>query len=279
LGGAVVNESLTTSRRGESLIQEFENCIKAVSGRRGHFTTYVCPAGVLTIGWGHTNANGRQFKAGDVWTQGECDAALREDIAVAERAVRRRVKVALTQSQFDALAAFIMNCGEGNFAKSTLLRKINAKDFEGAADEFAKWNRGGGKVLRGLTRRRAAEAALFRDGAHETVRVSYRVEARQDPEVMPQGVDAPDGQIKPMSTSKIGNSQMAHGTGGLIEGASAVKAAVEYASELKQGVDALGMGDVLAHLVTMPSFWIAVGIIAVAGAAWYWRREHAQAGI
>lgn len=85
--------------------------------------------------------------------------------------------------------------------------------------------------------------------------------------------------VKPMTTSKIGNSQIAIGTGGLIEGASAVKEAVDKASEVKQGVDALGIGDVLAHLVTMPSFWIAVAIIGIAGAAWYWRREHAQAGV
>src|SRR6266704_1884295 len=99
-----MNDELVTSGRGLALIKEFESCLKAVPGRRGYFTTYICPAGVLTIGWGHTKANGRQFKDGDVWTQGECDAALREDVAVAERGVRRRVKVALTQSQFDALA-------------------------------------------------------------------------------------------------------------------------------------------------------------------------------
>lgn len=273
-----MNEGLTTSGRGLSLIREFESCLKAVPGRRGYFTTYICPAGVLTIGWGHTNANGRQFKAGDVWTQGECDNALREDVRVAERAVRRRVKVAMTQSQFDALVSFIMNCGEGNFAKSSLLRKVNAKDFDGAVEEFGKWVRGGGKVLNGLVRRRKAEAALFADGQHETVRVSYRVE-RQDPEPMPQGVDAPAGQIKPMTTSKIGNTQIAVAAGAAAEAAGTVGDAINQANSIKQGAEDLGFGDVLAHLVTMPTFWIAVAIIAAAGAAWYWRREHAQEGV
>jgi lysozyme len=273
-----MNEGLTTGMAGVALIKEFESCLKPVPGRRGYFTTYVCPAGVLTIGWGHTNANGRQFKAGDVWTQGECDAALREDIAVAERAVRRRVKVDLAQSQFDALASFVMNCGEGNFAKSTLLRKVNAKDFEGAAEEFGKWVNGGGKPLKGLVRRRKAEAELFRNGSHEIVRAGYRVD-RQDAEPMPQGVDPAPGQVKPMVTSKIGNGSIAIGTGGLIEAASVAKEALDKAKDVKQGAEDLGALDVLSHMVTMPSFWIAVAIVAAAGAIWYWRREHAQAGV
>ncbi len=93
---------------------------------------------------------------------------------------------------------------------------------------------------------------------------------------------APEPELpaaRPMSTSKIGNSQIAIGTGGLIEGATAVTDAMSKAKEVKQGATDLGVGDVLSHLVTMPSFWIAVAIIAVAGAAWYWRREHAQAGV
>ncbi|WP_448043827.1 hypothetical protein [Bradyrhizobium liaoningense] len=82
-----------------------------------------------------------------------------------------------------------------------------------------------------------------------------------------------------MKTSKIGNTQIAIGTGGLIEGASAVKDAVDQAGAIKQGAEDLGMGDVLSHLLTMPSFWIAVAICVAAGAAWYWRREHAQEGV
>jgi lysozyme len=278
LGGALMNDNLSLSGRGAALVKSFEGCLEPIDAAKTLFRPYYCPAGVLTIGWGHTNDHGRKFKEGDQWTKGECDAEFRSDMQRFEKAVRRLVKVALTQSQFDALVSFAYNCGEGNFARSSLLRKVNAKDFDGAADEFGKWVNGGGKPLNGLIRRRKAEAALFRDGAHETVRTTYRIE-RQDPEPMPQGVDAPAGQIKPMSTSKIGRTQIAIGTGGVIEMASTVKDAVDKAGAVKQGVEDLGVGDVLAHLVTMPSFWFTAAIIVAAGAVWYWRREHAQAGV
>ncbi|MCY1305462.1 Lysozyme RrrD [compost metagenome] len=71
------------------------------------------------------------------------------------------MRVPLSQGQFDALASFVFNLGSGNLQCSTLLRKLNAKDYAGAADEFPRWNKAGGKVLAGLTRRRAAERALF----------------------------------------------------------------------------------------------------------------------
>lgn len=275
-----MNDGLQISPRGAALIQSFENCLEAAG--KGLFKPYYCPAGVLTIGWGHTNDNGRKFKEGDVWTKGECDAEFRADMRRFEKAVQRRVKVALTQSQFDALVSFTYNCGEGNLARSGLLRKVNAKDFEGAADEFAKWNRGGGKVLRGLTRRRAAEAALFREGNHEDIRASYRAEVRQDPEpeLMPQGVDVPDGTPRKMTTSKIGNAQIGIGAAGAAEAASAVKDAIDQANSVKQSAqDLAGGGDVLSHLLTMPTFWIAVAIVVAAGAAWYWRSQHAAEGV
>lgn len=270
-----MNEGLHTSERGQKLIQAFESCLKRLGNK---FTTYYCPAGVLTIGWGHTNANGRKFKEGDVWTQGECDAALREDIAVAERAVRRRVKVELTQFQFDALASFVMNCGEGNFAKSSLLRKVNAEDFDGAADEFAKWNRGGGKVLKGLTRRRAAESDLFRTGNHDLVHAEYKGTPEYH-EPSPQQVDAPPGTAKPMSESKIGNAQIGIGLGSAAEAASQVSDAVNQANSVKQGAQELGVADVLGTLVSSPMFWLAVAIGVAAVLTWFWRREHAQEGV
>ena len=67
----------------------------------------------------------------------------------------------LLTHQYDALVSFCYNCGEGNLAKSTLLKKVNAADHVGAAKEFHKWNKGGGKVLAGLTRRRASESLLL----------------------------------------------------------------------------------------------------------------------
>lgn len=147
------------SGNGLAIVKAFESCLKPVG--RGRFVPYVDPVGVLTIGWGHTNDHGRKFKRGDVWTQAECDAELASDMTIFEAAVERRVKVKLTQSQFDALVSFAYNVGEGNLARSTLLKRVNAKRFDDAAREFAKWNRGGGRVLRGLTRRRASETHLF----------------------------------------------------------------------------------------------------------------------
>lgn len=273
-----MNEGLTTSEKGQALVKSFESCLKRIGSG---FTTYHCPANVLTIGWGHTNANGRKFGEGEVWTQGECDAALREDLAVAERGVRRRVKVELTHHQFDALASFVMNLGEGALARSSLLRKINAKDFEGAAAEFAPWNKA--KVngvlteLRGLTRRRTAEADLFRTGNHEMVHAEYNASPERD-EPCPQRAEIPEGTPKPMRESKIGNAQIAIGAGAAAEAASKAKDALDQANAIKQGVHDLGLLDQVEVIVTMPTFWIAVAIVAVAGFAWYWRREHAEAG-
>jgi lysozyme len=89
-----MNETLTVSAAGLKLIQSFEGCEKPVKGRRGRFRAYVDPVGILTIGWGHTNATGRAFGADTVWTQAECDAALAEDLAKFEAGVRALVKVA-----------------------------------------------------------------------------------------------------------------------------------------------------------------------------------------
>lgn len=275
-----MNDGLTTSERGLALVKAFESCLKPISP--GKFTTYFCPAGVLTIGWGHTNANGRQIRNGDVWTQGECDAALREDMAVAERAVRRRVKVDLTQGQFDALASFTFNCGEGNLSRSTMLRRVNAGDFDGAASHFADWNKARVKgelvELRGLTRRRAAEADLFRTGNHDMVHAEYKATPEYS-EPSPQGVEPPPGTIKPMTTSKIGNGGVVIGAGAAVEAASKVKDALDQANAVKQGAHDLGILDALSSAAATPTFWIAIGTIMIAGCIWYWRREHAQAGI
>lgn len=177
------NHTLHLSVQGIRLIKAFESCERPIGG--GRYRAYFCPAGKLTIGWGHTNDHGRKFDARSVWTQAECDAALREDIAHFEAAVRRRVRVPLTQHQFDALVCFTFNCGAANLAQSTLLRKINAGDFAGAATEFHRWNRGGGRVLPGLVRRRASEALLFLGIS------DHDYDGKPDPLPMPQRIDPP----------------------------------------------------------------------------------------
>lgn len=276
-----MNEGLTTSAQGQALVKSFENCLKKLGSR---FTTYYCPAGVLTCGYGHTNSNGRKIKPGDVWTQGECDAALREDLAVAERAVKRRVKVDLTQGQFDALVSFTFNCGEGSLSRSTLLRKVNAKAFDQAAAQFAPWNKardpktGELVTLRGLTRRRAAESDLFRTDNHEMVHAEYKA-TPEAAEPCPQKAEIPEGSAKPMSESKIGNTQIAIGAAGAAEAASKAKDALDQANSVKESARDLGVFDILSGLAMSPMFWVAVAIVVGAGFAWYWRRQHAQDGV
>lgn len=119
-----------------------------------------------TIGWGHT---GPEVHAGLIWTQEQANEALASDLGRFERDVSQLVKVAINQNQFDALVSFAYNVGSDidadtiaeGLGDSTLLKKLNAGDYDGAADEFPKWNEGGGKVLKGLVRRRAAERDLF----------------------------------------------------------------------------------------------------------------------
>lgn len=110
-----------------------------------------------TIGYGHTGG----VKKTDKITEKQASDFLANDLKTAENAVKSKVTVPLNQNQFDALVSFIFNVGGGNFAKSTLLKKLNKKDYAGAADEFPKWNKGGGKVLGGLVTRRKDERDLF----------------------------------------------------------------------------------------------------------------------
>lgn len=134
--------------RGLEMIKEFE-------GFKG--TAYLCPAKVWTIGYGTT----KNVKQGQTVTQGQALLMLQADVKQFESDVTSMVKVPLTQNQFDALVCFAYNVGSGNLRSSTLLKLVNAGDFNGAAGQFGRWNKGGGQVLAGLTRRRAAEAALF----------------------------------------------------------------------------------------------------------------------
>jgi len=131
--------------------------IKTYEGLR--LKAYQDSVGVWTIGYGHT----RTAKPGMTITAEEAEALLRQDLADAEKAVTRLVKVPLSDNQYSALVSFVFNLGSGNFSMSTLLRKINAGDMAGAAKEFKRWNRAGKKVLAGLVKRRDAEAALFQD--------------------------------------------------------------------------------------------------------------------
>jgi lysozyme len=183
-----VNDDLALTPAGANLIKHFESCLK----KHGeHFKAYRCPANVLTIGWGHTNHHGKKFDEHSRWSQAQCDAAFLEDMAGFEADVRRLVKVDLDPWQFDALVSFTYNCGAGSLQKSTLLKKVNAGDFEAAALEFHKWNKSNGKVLAGLTRRRASEALLFQNITDENYDGKPDKVIKPAAEPMAQAVDAP----------------------------------------------------------------------------------------
>lgn len=141
----------TTSSNGIKLIKQFEGC---------HLTAYKCPGGKWTIGYGHT----ARVKQGQKITQAQADKFLKADLKTFENAVNSCVKVNITQNQFDALVSFAYNCGAGALKTSTLLKKLNKKDYSGAAKEFPKWNKSNGKVLNGLVKRRVAEMDLFLKG-------------------------------------------------------------------------------------------------------------------
>jgi lysozyme len=144
------------------LIKSFEACkLKA----------YECPTSLafttkskkfFTIGWGNTYyENGNKIKQKDVITQQRADELFEYTLNEFEKEVTKLVRVKLTDNQLGALVSFAYNTGMGNFGSSTLLKKVNAKDFAGASGEFGKWVKGGGKVLNGLVTRRKREAELF----------------------------------------------------------------------------------------------------------------------
>lgn len=118
---------------------------------------YLCPAGVWTIGYGHTG----DVVEGQSVTEEEAEELLLQDVAFAEDTVNSLVEVELSQQMFDALVCFVYNVGVGAFEQSTLLRLLNQGQMEEAAEQFLRWNKAGGKELAGLTRRREAERALF----------------------------------------------------------------------------------------------------------------------
>ena len=144
---------MKTSRTGIDLIRKWEGC---------RLAAYRCPAGVWTIGYGHTSMAGPPtVTAGLKITQQEADDILVRDLVKYEAAVDRALTRSPTQPQFDACVSLCYNIGQGAFAGSSVARKFNAGDISGAADAFLLWNKAGGKVLPGLEARRADERRMF----------------------------------------------------------------------------------------------------------------------
>ena len=138
--------------------------IEIIKGFEGFSSEpYLCPAKVWTVGYGATRSSTGGPVGPDMEPISEAEA---EDLPIrdlesSEGWVHRLVKKALTENQFSALTSFTFNVGCGALQRSTLRMKLNRGEYQGAADEFPKWRRAGGRILAGLVRRRAAERALF----------------------------------------------------------------------------------------------------------------------
>lgn len=140
---------MDVSQTGLALIKSFEGL---------RLAAYKDLVGIWTIGYGHT---GPDVTMGRVISSETADALLAKDVADCARSVSQLVLVPISQNQFDALVDFGFNLGVGKLSTSTLLKCVNQKDFKGAADEFLRWNKAGGKVVAGLAKRRSAERDLF----------------------------------------------------------------------------------------------------------------------
>jgi len=141
-----------------------QRCIDLIHRFEGfRESPYICPGGVPTIGYGSTRyPDGTRVNMTDApITKERADEIMRATLVQYEDAVNRYVRVTLNQNQFDALVDFAYNAGAKNLLNSTLLRKLNDKDYEGALSEFERWVYAGDKILPGLVRRRMAEKALF----------------------------------------------------------------------------------------------------------------------
>lgn len=139
------------SRKGLTMIADFE-------GFRARAYKPVSTERYWTIGYGHY---GPDVKPGATISRAAARRMLRNDAKSAARAVRSSVKGKMTQGEYDALVSFTFNCGAGALRESTLLKKFNAGDHKGAANELLRWNKAGGRELEGLTRRRKAERNHF----------------------------------------------------------------------------------------------------------------------
>jgi lysozyme len=140
--------NLTYTASGLAETEQFESC---------KLTAYQDVKGVWTIGWGHTG----NVRAGDTCIQEQADTWLATDIQWAVSVVNNNVTADLNQNEFNALVDFVYNAGSGHFLSSTLLKDLNAGNFNQVAHDLEMWDYCGGQVCAGLLRRRVAEAAEF----------------------------------------------------------------------------------------------------------------------
>jgi lysozyme len=170
---------------GLKLIESFEGL---------RLKAYNDGVGVMTIGYGHTDG----VKRGDVITKAQAEEYLKEDLADAIHGVEKAVKVDLSDNEFAACVSLAFNIGTGGFAKSSVCRLVNRQKYDEAADAFLLWNKGGGKVMPGLTRRRQAERKLFLTPDEEAHTLTTSPD--NDPPATPPPAGADPEQVSPPAT-------------------------------------------------------------------------------
>lgn len=211
----------SVSQTGVDLVKKFEGLHKLKEDGKVH--AYRCPAGKWTCGYGAT----RGVRSGTIWTVEEAERRLLEDLNDHAKAIGRHVHVPLSQNQYDALTSFIFNVGEANFKSSTLLKKLNQGLYDEVPEQLMRWNKARveGKLtpLRGLTRRRTAEGALFSMDAKL---------ASDGGDIMPQKVAQSDP--KPLAKSKtMAGAGVAGAATALSEITPQIEALVPYSDNMK----------------------------------------------
>lgn len=209
------------SEAGVRLVKKFEGLHKV--GDDGMIHSYRCPAGKWTIGYGSTKG----IRSGMRITEAEAENLLADDLNEHGKAVHRYVEVPLSQNQYDALTSLVFNIGPANFKSSTLLKKLNAGQYNEVPDQLMRWNKArvDGKLtpLRGLTRRRTAEAALFAMDAKL---------AADGGDMMPQKIE--EAKPKPLTQSKtMAGAGVAGAATALSEIAPQIEALVPYSDSMK----------------------------------------------
>ena len=241
-----------------ALVKKFEGCkLKA----------YRCPAGICTIGYGHTSAAGNPLvNDGMTITQEQANTILAADLVKFEQAVEALLKQPVTQEQFDVLVDFAYNAGVGALRSSTLLKKVNAAQFDDVPAELMKWTKGGGKVLAGLVRRRQAESAWWL--SHEMVPMTAAAAAEvaeadnQEQRGSPDAVSVPS-----MATSSQGNAAI------ITAGLGGLGVAKQVAA---QAQDASDTATQITGLLGNTNFLIMLAVVGLGGAIWWFRKKHME---
>lgn len=241
---------------GLSIVMAFEGCLAAVPSRPGHFKPYVCPAGVLTIGWGHTNHHEPKFKAGEVWSQAQCDAVLKLDMAVFERHVTKIAPEVQISHRYDALVSWSYNTGGP--ADSAVWRYARIGNVEETRIRLSRWNKANGKVLNGLVRRRESEADLFEGKVQEALETAGAVKIFGR---MAQRVDRPT--VPPAEVARQTKRETATAAGGVATagGGAATKATTEKPSAPVVPTPAMPTASTIAIVLGIAIVAVAIVLI------------------